>query len=138
MQIQPSILIWTVISFLVLAFVLNRFLFKPLLRVMDERNRKIRERREQIRTQRKDYEAELQALEERRAEERRIALEREGSALEQLRAESRRTLEKKRDSNERELLAYREQLKEESARLESELADKIDELALAYAKTLVS
>jgi F0F1-type ATP synthase, subunit b len=41
MTLQISVIIWTVICFAVLALVLNHFLFKPLLKVMDSRNRRI-------------------------------------------------------------------------------------------------
>ena len=42
MTIQISLVIWTIIGFITLSFILNRFLFKPLLKVMDERNEKIK------------------------------------------------------------------------------------------------
>ena len=42
MTIQISLVIWTIIGFITLSFILNRFLFKPLLRVMDERTDKIK------------------------------------------------------------------------------------------------
>ena len=41
MTIQPSILLWTVITFCLTVFVLNRFLFKPMLAFMDKRQEKI-------------------------------------------------------------------------------------------------
>ena len=42
MTIQISLVIWTIIGFTVLSLILNKFLFKPLLKVMDARNEKIR------------------------------------------------------------------------------------------------
>ena len=41
MTIQLSILLWTLISFVVLMLVLNNLLFKPILSFMDARNEKI-------------------------------------------------------------------------------------------------
>jgi len=41
MQIDPSTLIWTIINFLLLMVLLNRFLFKPLTKFMQERQRRI-------------------------------------------------------------------------------------------------
>jgi len=38
-----SIAIWTIISFLLLLFLLNTFLFKPISKFMDDRNRRIAE-----------------------------------------------------------------------------------------------
>ena len=49
LTIQISVLLWTVITFCILMFFLNKFLFKPLLAFMDAREQKIasaRERRE--------------------------------------------------------------------------------------------
>lgn len=43
MTIDPSILIFTVINFIVLMFLLNTFLFKPLLDFMHKRDKKIEE-----------------------------------------------------------------------------------------------
>ncbi len=37
LSINPSELIWTVINFFLLYFLLKRFLFTPILRIMDER-----------------------------------------------------------------------------------------------------
>lgn len=41
MSIQPSVIFWTVVSFLLLLVLLNRFLFKPLLTLMHDRDAKI-------------------------------------------------------------------------------------------------
>jgi len=43
LQISVPELIWTVICFFLLLFLLNRFLYKPILKVMDERSAKIAE-----------------------------------------------------------------------------------------------
>ena len=37
MTLEPSVVFWTILNFAVLALVLERFLFRPLLRFMDER-----------------------------------------------------------------------------------------------------
>lgn len=41
MNIQISVIIWTVICFALLFIVLSKLLFKPVLKVMDDRNKKI-------------------------------------------------------------------------------------------------
>ena len=41
LSINPSELIWTILSFFALLFLLNRFLYKPLVRFMDERRARI-------------------------------------------------------------------------------------------------
>ena len=42
MTIQISLVIWTVIGFVTLSLILNKYLFKPMLSLMDARNEKIR------------------------------------------------------------------------------------------------
>ena len=55
MNVQASVLIWTVINFCILMLLLNKLLFKPLLSFMDARREKIaharRQREEAIATQ---------------------------------------------------------------------------------------
>ncbi len=41
LTINPSEVIWTLLGFLALYFLLKRFLYTPLIRLMDERNAKI-------------------------------------------------------------------------------------------------
>ena len=41
MRIDPSTVVWVIIYFVILALLLNRFLFKPLLTFMRERQEKI-------------------------------------------------------------------------------------------------
>ena len=46
MNIQPSIMVWTVICFLLLMVVLKNFLFTPVLKVMDDRRERINSAKE--------------------------------------------------------------------------------------------
>lgn len=41
MNIQPSVVVWTVISFLLLMLILKNLLFKPVLEILDSRKEKI-------------------------------------------------------------------------------------------------
>ena len=41
MNFQPSIMVWTVICFLLLMVILKKLLFAPVLKVMDSRREKI-------------------------------------------------------------------------------------------------
>ena len=42
MNIQPSIMVWTVICFLILTVILKKLLFTPVLEIMDSRREKIK------------------------------------------------------------------------------------------------
>ena len=41
MNIQPSVIVWTVICFLLLTVILKNLLFKPVLEVLDKRKEKV-------------------------------------------------------------------------------------------------
>ena len=41
MNIQPSVMVWTVICFLILTVILKNLLFTPILKIMDSRREKI-------------------------------------------------------------------------------------------------
>ena len=95
LSINPSEVIWTILSFFALLFLLNRFLYKPLVRFMDERKARIdaglneeaearaaieedergleREREERLQEARNELRAEKDRSEERRAEALREA-----------------------------------------------------------------
>ena len=43
LEISVPVLLWTIINFFILMFLLNKFLFKPIIKVMDQRRAKIEE-----------------------------------------------------------------------------------------------
>lgn len=82
-QPEPGLIIWTIISFIVLLFLLKKFAYKPLLGFMEQRERSIREAIEESQQTRKAAEDLLsqykRQLEESRGEARKII--EEGGAL---------------------------------------------------------
>ncbi len=54
--INPGLIIWTIVTFIALLIVLRAFAWKPLLAVLDERERTIRESLEKARTAREEAE----------------------------------------------------------------------------------
>ena len=63
MSIQISVIIWTVICFLLLMLILHNWLFKPVLDVMEKRRNRIEKAKEkQLEVQRltEEYEKKLQ------------------------------------------------------------------------------
>ena len=137
MTIQISLVIWTIIGFITLSFILNRFLFKPLLRVMDERTDK-----------RKTAEANRQAELERR-EKIQKALEISNAAREQealkameleLSNERKKTetiLADKKAEYDAELEKIRQKYDADTKAAEEKLSDSIDKLAQKYVKTQI-
>ncbi|MDD6887632.1 MAG: ATP synthase F0 subunit B [bacterium] len=138
MTIQISVLLWTVITFCILMFFLNKFLFKPLLAFMDAREQKIasaRERREKA----------ALALEtaEREAEQRRRAAEKQArdaaaaAILDAKRLAAKQTAEAE---NRYALLLEqrRSEMETEKRELQQNLDAGMDDLVTAFVQKLVS
>lgn len=138
MTIQISVLLWTVITFCILMFFLNKFLFKPLLAFMDAREQRIasaRERREKA----------ALALEtaEREAEERRRAAEKQArdaaaaAILDAKRLAAKQTAEAE---NKYALLLEqrRSEMETEKRELQQNLDAGMDDLVTAFVQKLVS
>lgn len=137
MTIQISLVIWTVVGFTVLSLILNRFLFKPLLEVMDKRNEKIKsaaankqaelERREKTRKA-LELTNQIRQQEAMKAAEKRLANERKKTetVLADKKAEYDAALEKIRNE-----YAINTKAAEEN------LSESIDKLALKYVKTQI-
>ncbi len=120
MNIQPNILIWTILCFCAFMLILWRLLLRPLLRFMDARDARIAHARSLDKSA-------LRAEEEARREaERQLALRRSAE-------ESRRSLEARREAGQAELnaqaLAFQQETARQRAELEAETAALIPELA---------
>ena len=138
MTIQISVLLWTVITFCILMFFLNKFLFKPLLAFMDAREQKIasaRERREKA----------ALALEtaEREAEQRRRAAEKQArdaaaaAILDAKRLAAKQTAEA--ENRYAMLLEQRRsEMETEKRELQQNLDAGMDDLVTAFVQKLVS
>ncbi len=123
-------------NFLVLLFLLNKFLYKPILGILDERRRRVedsersvRELQERTSKQWEQYQAELQkAKSAAAAEKERLkaeGIEAERKMLEQARSEAARSVEKARKSLEQELHRARQALQAQADSLGLEMAQKI-------------
>lgn len=116
MTIQISVVVWTVICFLILYFILKKLLFEPVLDVMDKREKKIadaekaaadarakveKQREERI-LGRKEAEKERAALREK---EQEAFLSKAKTRLENAKAESMESVENHRIRTEAEFEA---------------------------------
>ena len=137
MTIQISLVIWTIIGFVTLSLILNKFLFKPLLDLMDARNEKIRK-----------GEAERQAALER-AEKTRKALELTNQArMQEAEKAAAKALEKEQKKSEAIIAAQVAEYEAELDKLRSKydvdtrsaeegLSVQIEKLAMKYVKTQI-
>lgn len=136
MTIQISVLIWTIICFLLLAAILHFWLFRPVLRMLDQRRARI------------DAAAAKKAEYERLAEEYAAVLDKSRAAslerqqrelkadLERLRADNRALLETANETRLRKVDDYSRKAEADCARLLGLLSERADALAVSFAESL--
>jgi len=129
-------LVIQMINFLVLILILNRFLFKPILNVLDERKRKIQESEgsvkeleDRIAQQWEAYQRQLQGAKvSATVEKERLkgeGLEAERSLLDQVRTDMARSMEEARRRVQEEADKARASLRVQADDIAREMAQKI-------------
>jgi len=138
MTIQPSILLWTIITFCLMVFVLNRFLFKPMLAFMDRRQEKIdRAAAKKAENARLLTEAE-ENLRRFRAEEEKHLADQAAAALTKARHDAEILIIVTHRKQNQKLDLHVADLEMESKEIEKVLDKQIDDMAGRYAETLLS
>ncbi len=136
MNIQPNILIWTVVCFCLFMLVLWRMLLRPLLKLMDAREAKL------ARARSLDKTAERAALASRREQERQEALRRMGEerqrAARALREQAKAELSERELEYRRETIRQREELEAEAEALVPELATSLKDHVDAFTDRLTA
>ena len=136
MTIQVSVVIWTVICFLLLVLILDRLLFRPVLALMDRR----RERIDAAREKQAEYERLAAERAAEREQARADALARQKKRLrdelERTRADGRARLEAANLERARRTEGYRIQAEHDCARLLEMLSERADALAVSFAESL--
>jgi F-type H+-transporting ATPase subunit b len=107
-KVTPGLMIWTIVAFLITFFVLKRYAFGPIQKMIDERRDQIRRSLEEADNARSEA---RQLLEEHRA----LMSEARGEA-EQILAEARRTRESMEQRMREETEAERQRRLEETRR----------------------
>jgi len=137
MDLRPGLSIWTALTFLLLLVLLSKFAWGPIVKMLDERERTIREAIEQAKKER--AEAERMMTEQKAA---LAAAQREAAALAQqskveveaLRADLTARARKEAE----ELVATaRRQIQEEKTKAVAELKGQVADLAIDAARRLI-
>ncbi len=136
-SINPGLTLWTGITFLLLLFVLRRFAWGPIVGMLDERERTIREALEQAKHERAQAEKLLAEQKEALAHAQREAAElarRNQQEVEVLRQDLTARAQREADA----LLAdARKQVAEELGRARAELKAEVVDLAIDAAARLI-
>jgi len=140
-DINPGLILWTIVSFLLLAFILGKFAWKPMLNALNEREGKIRGALEEADRARTEAAEMIKQNEKNlaRAEEEYRKLIREGKALAEklkedmlskARQQAQQTLTQAAEEIQRSVETAKQQLRGEMADLAVKAAEKILEETL--------
>jgi F-type H+-transporting ATPase subunit b len=133
-DVVPGLMVWTIITFLIVLFVLRRYAFGPIQRLIDQRRDRIREALDEADKAR----TEARELRELTAKEREQAkLDRE-QILDDARRQSQRLVEQARERADADLKEQldknREELAAENTRLREQIRRDVVELTLFAAE----
>lgn len=133
MELNPGLTLWVAITFLLLIGVLAKFAFGPILRMLDERERTIRDAIEQARKEREEAERLMARQKEALARAQREAAElakRSQAEMESLRAD---LAAKARQEADELVASARRQIEEEKVKAVAEIKGQTVDLAIAAA-----
>lgn len=137
MTIQFSVVIWTIINFVLLYLVLNFLLFKPMLKFMDERNAKIEQGRTAVAKKQEQAKAKQAEKAAFIAEKDRMLKAKVESGVAAVEEECRRKL---LDAEKQQIVAVAKgnaALKEEEAALKDTLAKALPTMSDKVVQSLL-
>lgn len=138
MNIQPSVIVWTVICFLLLTVILKNLLFTPVLKVMDSRKEKVESAEKKL----KEIEA-VKAENEKRTEEARLRAEAESLAqakikVQQIQSQGKKEIENAQRKCLSDIEEYRQGITGEYDKIVFSVAPKMETAAAIFAKNIIS
>ena len=137
MELNPGLSLWVGITFLVLIWVLKRFAFGPIVRMLDERERTIREAIEQAKKEREEAERMMTQQKEALARAHREAAElakRSQAEMEAFRVDLAGKAKKEADDL---VASARRQIEEEKVKAVAEIKGQTVDLAIAAASRIL-
>ena len=136
MNIQLSVVLWTIICFVLLMLILHNLLFKPVLKVLDARREKIENaaaKKAEWEKAGQEHAAMLAEREEQFARERQQQIREE---VEAFRQDSKRTVELAKEARMELVDSYRSYVEAEREAILRRLSVHASELATAFADKL--
>ena len=138
MNIQPSIIVWTVICFLLLTVILKNLLFTPVINMIDSRREKVENAEKKLR----DIEN-ITAENERRFSEEKVRAEAESIAqakekVQQIQSKGKKEIENARRKCLSDIEEYRNGITGEYDKIVYSVAPKMETAAAIFAKNIIS
>ena len=118
-----------VLQFLVLAFILNRLLFRPISKVMEERQQRIASWEERTKSSHDSVRTRLQNYENQLREARVRAQEQQEQMTREIKEQEEKRLRSVSEEASRLISASQQKLRDETERLRLELHRQAEELA---------
>ncbi len=138
MNIQLSVIIWTVICFSLLMLILSNWLLRPVLKVLDQRRKKL----EDARAKKAEYalvaERQAKELEEKQAEHQRAieAAAKEEAAM--IQSTEKNELKQAHTKSLDNIDAYRGELEQNHRQIVDALTPQMREVAEIFVKQIIS
>lgn len=136
-QIEPGLFIWTVITFLVLVTVLAKFVWRPLMEVLDRREKRIRESLEDAEKARREAERITKEYEEmvRKAREEAQGILAQGKARSEKMKE--KMLQEAKEEAEKIRKDAEKRIRNEKEAALSEIREEVVSLSLYAASKII-
>lgn len=138
MNIQPSVIVWTVICFLLLTVILKNLLFTPVLKMLDSRREKIENADKKLR-----HIESITAENERCLAEEKARAEAEGIVLakarvQQIQSQGKKKIEDAHRKSLSDIEEYRNGITGEYDKIVYSVAPKMETAAAIFAKNIIS
>ncbi len=137
MTIQLSVVVWTVINFSLLMVILHHLLFKPVLRVLDQRKQRIQAAHEKKAAAEQQASAHRAMLLEQQATEQRQHQQQLRETLEAFRVQSKHVIDTAQDERLARVEQYRAQAEIEQNKILDALDGHAAELASTFADSVI-
>ena len=138
MNIQPSVIVWTVICFLLLTVILKNLLFTPVLKMLDSRKAKIEAADKKL----ADIESITAENERRLAEEKKRAedesIVQAKAKVQQIQSEGKKEIENAQRKCLSDIEEYRKEITGEYDKIVYSVAPKMETAAAIFAKNIIS
>ena len=138
MNIQPSIMVWTVICFLLLMVILKNLLVTPVLKVIDSRREKseaAKEKKETIEKLILENEAQTEKAKVLAQEKKRKQAK---QRLEEIQLQSKKEIEAAQRQCLDDVQKYRDNIVHEHDKIVDSVAPKMETAAALFAKNIIS
>jgi len=137
MDLNPGLTLWTAITFILLIFVLGKYAFGPIVKMLDEREHTIRDSIDEAKRERAEAEKLLARQKDALLQAQREAAEiakRNHQEMEAYRAQLTGLAKKESDAL---VASARKQIEEEKTKAVAELRAEVADLAIAAATRIV-